>query len=106
VPASKIVVTSWERVLGSGHVVISGSLRNDAPYEASEVSVTVLLNGANGKLLASAEAVLSSTILPAGRNAGFQADFPDVFSCAAVKLEVRGVHLVAARDTFVTVGNK
>jgi len=91
--AGKIVVASWERIAapGNGSVVIAGTVRNDAPDEATGVLVTVLLYDETGKLLVSSDAVLSSTIVPAGQSASFRAEFPDVFSFAAVKFDARGM---------------
>ncbi|HYU31189.1 MAG TPA: FxLYD domain-containing protein [Thermoanaerobaculia bacterium] len=93
---SKLAVASWERVAdpGDGHVVVTGTVRNDAPDEATGVAVTVLLYDETGKLLVSGEAVMSSTILPAGQSGSFRADFPDIFSFAATKFEARGMHIL------------
>jgi len=92
----KLAIASWERVAdpGDGHVVVTGSVRNDAPDEATGVAVTVLLYDETGKLLVSGEAVMSSTILPAGQSGTFRADFPDIFSFAAAKFEARGMHIL------------
>lgn len=92
--SSKLAVTSWERAQGSnGHVVITGTVRNDAPDEAIGSAVTVLLYDETGKLLVSGDAVLSSTVLPAGQTGSFRAEFPDVFAFGAVKFEARGLHV-------------
>ena len=91
--AGKIVVASWERLSapGNGSVVIAGMVRNEAPDEATGVVVTVLLYDETGKLLISGDAVLGSTVLPAGQSGSFRAEFPDVFSFAAVKFDARGM---------------
>lgn len=91
--AGKIVVASWERLSapGNGSVVIAGMVRNEAPDEAIGVAVTVLLYDETGKLLISGDAVLGSTVLPAGQSGSFRAEFPDVFSFAAVKFDARGM---------------
>ncbi len=94
--SSKLVVASWERVQGpNGHVVITGTVRNDAPDDALSVAVTVLLYDETGKLMLSGDAVLSSTVLPAGQTGSFRAEFPDVFTFAAVKFEPRGLHILS-----------
>ena len=90
----KLSITSWERVQGSSHVVITGTVRNDAPTDATGVVVTVLLYDETGKLLISGDATLSSTILPAGQSGSFEADFPDIFTFAAAKFEARGLHIL------------
>lgn len=93
---TKLVVASWQREQGpSGHVVITGAVRNDAPDDAMAVAVTVLLYDETGKLMLSGDAVLSSTILPAGQTGSFRAEFPDVFTFAAVKFEARGLHILS-----------
>lgn len=90
----KLSITSWERAQGSSNVVITGTVRNDAPTDATGVVVTVLLYDETGKLLVSGDANLSSTILPAGQSGGFEASFPDVFTFAAVKFDARGLHVL------------
>lgn len=91
--AGKIAIASWERIAapGNGSVVITGTVRNNAPDQATGVVVTVLLYDETGKLLISGDAVLSSTILPAGQSASFRAEFPEVFSFAAAKFDARGM---------------
>lgn len=93
---AKLSVASWERVQapGDGHVVITGAVHNDAPNDATAVTVTVLLYDETGKLLVTSDATMSSTILPAGQSGTFRADFPDVFSFAATKFETRGLHVL------------
>lgn len=91
---SRLVVASWERAQGSnGSVVITGTVRNDAPSDAISSAVTVLLYDETGKLIVSGDAVLSSTILPAGQTGSFRAEFPDVFTFGAVKFEAQGLHV-------------
>jgi len=94
--AGKITVASWDRIQDPGdrHVVVTGTVRNEAPDDATGVAVTVLLYDDTGKLLVSGEATLSSTILPAGQTGSFRADFPDVFAFAAAKFEARGLHIL------------
>jgi hypothetical protein len=93
--SGKVVVASWERAQGpGGNVVIHGTLRNEAPDDATGAVVTVLLYDETGKLLVSGDAVLSSTVLPAGQTGSFRAEFPDVFSFAAVKFDARGLHVL------------
>jgi len=90
----KLAVASWERAAGpSGNVVITGTVRNDAPDDSIGSVVTVLLYDETGKLLISGDAVLSSTVLPAGQTGSFRAEFPDVFTFAAVKFDARGMHI-------------
>ena len=92
--ASKLAVASWERAQSeNGHVVITGTVRNDAPDDVIGSVVTVLLYDETGKLLVSGDAVLSSTVLPAGQTGSFRAEFPDIFAFGAVKFEARGLHV-------------
>jgi hypothetical protein len=90
---NKLAIASWERLVapGNGSVVIAGEVRNDAPDQATGVTVTVLLYDETGKLLVSGDAVLTSTIIPAGQTASFRAEFPDVFTFAAAKFDARGM---------------
>jgi hypothetical protein len=91
----KLIIASWQRAQGSsGHVVITGTVRNEAANDSTGSVVTVLLYDETGKLLVSGDAVLSSTILPAGESGSFRAEFPDVFTFAAVKFEARGMHIL------------
>ena len=90
----KLSIASWERSSSARHVVISGTVRNDAPTDATGVQVTVLLYDETGKLLVTGDGVLSSTILPAGQSGSFEASFPDVYSFAAAKFEARGLHIL------------
>lgn len=90
----KLSIASWERSSSARHVVISGTVRNDAPTDATAVQVTVLLYDETGKLLVTGDGVLSSTILPAGQSGSFEASFPDVYSFAAAKFEARGLHIL------------
>lgn len=98
--AGEVVVTSWERAQDpGGHVVLTGSVRNDAPNDATGVAVTVLLYDETGKLLVSGDAVLSSTVLPAGQSGSFRAEFQDVYTFAAAKFEARGMHILRKPDS-------
>jgi hypothetical protein len=90
----KLSIASWERSSSARHVVISGTVRNDAPSDATAVQVTVLLYDETGKLLVTGDGVLSSTILPAGQSGSFEASFPDVYTFAAAKFEARGLHIL------------
>jgi hypothetical protein len=90
----KLSIASWERSSSARNVVISGTVRNDAPSDATAVQVTVLLYDETGKLLVTGDAVLSSTILPAGQSGSFEANFPDVYTFAAAKFEARGLHIL------------
>lgn len=103
-PATRLVVASWEREHEDGRTVVSGELRNDAPADARRVSITALLYDSSGRLLASDRAVLSSTVLPAGQTAGFQAVFPAVSGGSSIRFEVRGIHPFP--DKSVTTGSK
>lgn len=95
VEKNKLVVASWERAEGpNGSVVIAGTVRNEAPDDATGSVVTVHLYDDTGKLIVSGDAVLSSTVLPAGQTGSFRAEFPDVFTFAAVKFEARGLHIL------------
>lgn len=97
--SGQVVVTSWERVADpGGHVVLTGTLRNDAPNDATGVLVSVLLYDETGKLIVSGNAVLSSTVLPAGQSGSFRAEFQDVYSFAAAKFEARGMHVLRKPD--------
>jgi hypothetical protein len=99
-PAGEVVVTSWERAQDpGGHVVLTGAVRNDAPNDATGVAVTVLLYDETGKLLVSGNAVLSSTVLPAGQSGSFRAEFQDVYTFAAAKFEARGMHILRKPDS-------
>lgn len=97
--ANKLAVASWQRAEGpNGSVVITGTVRNDAPDQVIGSAVTVHLYDETGKLLVSGDAVLSSTVLPGGQTGSFRAEFPDVFTFAAVKFDARGLHVRSTPD--------
>jgi len=89
--ASPVVVAGWERgkAPGDGHLVITGTVRNTGTDQATAIGVSVWLFDEAGTLIGKGEAVLTSTVLPAGGTGGFTADFPGVFAFAAAKLDVR-----------------
>lgn len=78
------------------HVILVGTLRNDARTVAASVSLEVTLFDEQGETLASVPATLSQTALQPGGVTGFRVEIPDVyhftglrFTPSRVSLEVR-----------------
>jgi len=92
---SGVAVASWERgkAEDDGHVLITGAVRNPTSTQATSVTVVIRLFDETGKQIAQGEAVLTSTVIPAGGSAGFRADFAGLFSFAAAKLEAHSFNL-------------
>lgn len=97
-PGEDLTVANWERSADSteGHVVITGTIRNTAAGStATGVNLTVSLFDESGRQVGSAEAVLTTTALPAGQQSGFRAEFPGVFAFSDLKFAPKGTLLKA-----------
>jgi hypothetical protein len=94
-PASRLMVASWTRTKSpdDGHLVIRGTVRNSSADQAISAEVTAHLLDAHGVSVGSVEALLTSTVVPAGGTIGFVADFPGVFTFTATKFETRSLNL-------------
>jgi len=92
---SGVAVASWERgkAEDDGHVLITGTVRNPTSAQATSVTVLIRLFDETGKQIAQGEAVMTSTVIPAGGSAGFRADFAGLFTFAAAKLEAHSFNL-------------
>jgi hypothetical protein len=90
-----VAVANWERgkAEDDGHVLITGTVRNPTSAQATSVTVAIRLFDETGKQIAQGEAVMTSSVIPAGGSAGFRADFAGVFSFAAAKLDARSFNL-------------
>jgi hypothetical protein len=89
---SPVVVDNWRQVRrteGDG-LEILGTLRNGSGDIAAEAGVVVKLFDENGKLLATADGVLSMPSIKPQSSASFRASFPGIFAFADVKFETKG----------------
>lgn len=85
-----IVVSTWSEVSevdGDGLAFV-GELRNTSEHMALGVGVTVTLFDEEDEEIASSDAVLTGTALPAGKSGGFRADFPGVFHYVRADFDV------------------
>jgi len=93
--AAPLQVTSWERAqAGSdGHLAIKGALHNGSADDAAGATLLVRVYDEAGQVIASVQAALTTTVLPAGGSTAFTADFPGVFAFAAVNFEGTSMRL-------------
>jgi hypothetical protein len=97
-PPPSLSVASWERAAdpGDGHVVITGTLRNAAGAQASDITLAVRLLDAEGNTTATGQAVLTATALAASEQSGFRVEFPGVSTYTEVKFEPKAVFAAPA----------
>lgn len=94
-----LVIEGWsqERDPKEDHVVITGTLQNASGSTSADTKLRILIFDETGTLIASSQAALARSALPAGERTGFKADFPGYFSFATIKFEPAGRPL--ARQT-------
>lgn len=100
-PADGVAVANWDRAPdpGDGHVVITGSLVNSSSTTtATGITLNVVLVDEAGNPLGTAQAVLTSNVLPPGQQSGFRAEFPNVFTFSNLKFEPKSVKLETAPE--------
>jgi len=86
---AKVGVINWHQESREDGLVVTGTVQNNDPkLTATEVAVDVRIFSANGKLLVSGPASLSSATLPPGQSANFTVTFPLNEKPAALKFEV------------------
>ena len=85
-----VVVTDWDRALAASgqESEVTGTIRNTGKDLATSISVSVRAFAEDGKLAGTADAQLSTTVLPPGGNADFKAVFPGVHTIIGVKFDV------------------
>jgi hypothetical protein len=90
--SSVVVVDNWRQVRraeGDG-IEILGTLRNTTSDIASEAGVLVKLYDDNGKLLATADGLLSMPSIKPDSSTSFRASFPGLFAFAKAEFETKG----------------
>ncbi len=93
----QVAVTNWHQDLTEKGLVVSGTVQNNDPKTAAgEVTVNVRVFDADGKLLVSGPASLSSSALPPGKAATFSVTFPVDQKPAALKFDVTSAAAPAA----------
>lgn len=87
-----LVVEGWrqERDPEADHVLITGTLQNASSATSVDTRLKILIFDETGTLIASSQAALAKSALPAGERAEFKADFPGYFSFATIKFEPQG----------------
>ncbi len=93
--AARLVVTDWGEVDDPQveGVTITGRLSNSSLDVTAQTSVMVKLYDADGELVASTEARLTSTTLTPGQTANFRAAFPSIFTYETVRFETDSLPL-------------
>jgi hypothetical protein len=90
--SSVVVVDNWRQVRraeGDG-IEILGTLRNTTSDLAAEAGVLVKLYDDNGKLLATADGLLSMPGIKPDGSTSFRASFPGLFAFAKAEFETQG----------------
>jgi hypothetical protein len=90
--SSVVVVDNWRQVRraeGDG-IEILGTLRNTTSDIAAEAGVLVKLYDDNGKLLATADGLLSMPSIKPDSSTSFRASFPGLFAFAKAEFETKG----------------
>ena len=90
--SSVVVVDNWRQVRraeGDG-LEILGTLRNTSSDIAAEAGVLVKLHDDNGKLLATADGLLSTPAIKPDSSTSFRASFPGLFAFAKAEFETKG----------------
>jgi len=75
------------------HVIITGSLGNLTRTTATAISLEVSLYDESNELIQMRRAVLEDPVMLPDGSTTFQADFPDVFSFAAIQFRPRSTNL-------------
>jgi hypothetical protein len=90
--ASPLQVISWDRVdLTEGEgVEIFGTIRNNGTTMVAAPSVSVLVYGERGGLLATSDGTVNLPSIPPGKTANFRAPLPGLYDFAAIKFDVGG----------------
>jgi hypothetical protein len=84
--AERLVVTDWQEtpLPDESGTALTGTLRNVSSDAATRIRLAVLVYDANGELLATQDAMLSSHALMPDRQARFQVEFDGIYTIAAV----------------------
>jgi hypothetical protein len=86
----RLAVIDWDRNDLAQGLEVVGTLRNDTPDTATNVTLTVILFGADGKQVGRGAGVLASSLLPPGGTSTFRAEFPNLSAFSAAKFESDG----------------
>jgi len=88
-----LLVTGWSDDTdpdGDG-VLLIGTLSNRSRDTSGNIRLVARLYDVDGAFLASTDARLSTTALPPGETASFEAEFPGVFTYSAVRFETESI---------------
>lgn len=99
--ADSLAVSNWDRSTdpGDGHVVITGTITNNATTTtATGITLTVVLVDETGNPVGTAQAIVTSNVLPPGQQSGFRAEFPNVFTFSNLKFEPKSIKLETAPE--------
>lgn len=106
--ADSLAVSNWDRAPdpGDGHVVIIGTVTNNATdATATGITLTVVLVDETGNPLGTAQAIVTSNVLPPGQQSGFRAEFPNVFTFSNLKFEPKSVPLATTPEPASAANN-
>ena len=87
--AQRLRVTRWEADAAADVVALVGELSNQSPQTVYGLSLTVSLQDATEKQIASVRALLAATSLPPGQSTTFRATFPGVREYHSVRFQAR-----------------
>lgn len=96
-----LAVSNWDRSTdpGDGHVVITGTIANNSTTTtATGITLTVVLVDETGNPVGTAQAIVTSNVLPPGQQSGFRAEFPGVFTFSNLKFEPKSIKLETAPE--------
>jgi hypothetical protein len=91
----RLQVTEWHQDLDAskGGVVLVGDVRNISQEVVGEIKVTAKVFDEKGALLATAEALLGTNVLPPDQHTPLRASFPGVYNFSTASFDVEGFAL-------------
>lgn len=89
-PQAPLQVLSWEQMPmpNEDGIQLFGTVRNNGTSHMTEVTLTAVLYGEEGGMLANGDAQLNQTTIGPGQSANFRIEFPGLPDFASVKFNV------------------
>jgi hypothetical protein len=86
-PQAPLQVLSWEQMPleGEDGIQLFGTVRNNGTSHMTQVTVTAVLYGEEGGMLANGDATLNQTTIGPGQSANFRIEFPGLPDFASVR---------------------
>jgi hypothetical protein len=91
----RLQITEWHQDLDAsqGGVVLVGDVRNISREVVGEIKVTAKVYDEKGTLLATAEALLGTNVLPPDQHTPLRASFPGVYNFSKSSFDIEGLAL-------------